>query len=190
MNQSEQIDQLMLSLNKAQADISDPVKNKTNPAFKNKYADLGQVWDVVKPINKEHGLVLVVLPSEPADGDGVSIDYLLGHVSGQFLTGKFSGPIGKRDMQGVGGGITYGTRYILNSLYGLAADDDDGNSAVAKAKPAAPVKPMATTAQIVAYTKLWVEKYGADKAMPNGMGEWTEERIKSEYTALKAVVPT
>ena len=169
MNQSEQIDQLLLAMNKAQADISDPVKNKTNPAFKNRYADLAQVWDVVKPINKEHGLVLAILPSEPEDGDGVSIDYLLG----------------KRDMQGVGGGITYGTRYILNSLYGLAADDDDGNSAVAKAK-AAQEKPLATEAQIDAYTKTWVEKYGPDVLVPR-VQKWTQELIKEEYVRLREV---
>ena len=45
--------------------------------------------------------------------------------------------VSKNDMQGYGSAVTYGRRYGLMSLAGIAPEDDDGNAA-AKAPPQEP----------------------------------------------------
>lgn len=135
MRQSENLDMLFAALSKAQVDISDPKKNALNPAFRNRYADVGQVWDVVKPVLGAHQLTLFLLPAESEQGQ-VAMEYLLGHwPSGQYISGRAVAPLTKQDLQGYGAALTYLTRYINTALFGLAAEDDDGNSAVATPAP-------------------------------------------------------
>ena len=38
-------------------------------------------------------------------------------------------PIAKKDAHGIGAATTYGRRYLLSSMVGVAQADDDGNGA-------------------------------------------------------------
>ena len=115
---------------KAFAQIEGAVKGKTNPAFRSKYADLAAVVDAIKPALAEHGLFFRQI-THPADG-GVCIETVIHHASGESLAcGPLFMPASKQDAQGFGSAMTYARRYSLMAAFGVPAEDDDGNSAVA-----------------------------------------------------------
>jgi hypothetical protein len=110
------------------------VKGKTNPAFRSKYADLAAVVDAIKPALAEHGLWFRQI-THPADG-GVCVETVIHHSSGESLAcGPLFLPASKQDAQGFGSAMTYARRYSLMAAFGVPAEDDDANGAVAS-KPA------------------------------------------------------
>ena len=112
------------------AKIEGAVKGKTNPAFRSKYADLAAVVDAIKPALAEHGLWFRQV-THPADG-GVCIETVIHHSSGESLAcGPLYVPASKQDAQGFGSALTYCRRYSLMAAFGVPAEDDDGNAAVA-----------------------------------------------------------
>ncbi len=116
------------------AKIEGAVKDKTNPAFRSKYADLAAVVDAIKPALSEHGLWFRQI-THPADG-GVCVETVIHHSSGESLAcGPLFLPASKQDAQGFGSALTYCRRYSLMAAFGVPAEDDDGNDAVAR-KPA------------------------------------------------------
>jgi hypothetical protein len=112
------------------AKIEGAVKGKTNPAFRSKYADLSSVVDAIKPALSEHGLWFRQI-THPADG-GVCVETVIHHASGEFLAcGPLFVPASKQDAQGFGSAMTYARRYSLMAAFGVPAEDDDANGAVA-----------------------------------------------------------
>lgn len=115
---------------KAFAQIEGAVKGKTNPAFRSKYADLAAVVDAIKPALAEHGLFFRQV-THNAEG-GVCIETIIHHASGESLAcGPLFVPASKHDAQGYGSALTYARRYSLMAAFGVPAEDDDGNAAVA-----------------------------------------------------------
>lgn len=135
---SSDVDKIVPALLKAE--MGTVVKNSTNPHFKNRYADLNAVLDVIQPALRAVG-ILILQPTgrgnEAATVAKVTTVFL--HESGQWLSCDVYLPLAKSDPQGMGSAISYGRRYGLLALAGLAAEDDDGNAAVHHAKPIAPV---------------------------------------------------
>jgi len=130
MNKSENITELAAALAKAQAVIEGAVKDKANPAFRSKYADLGACWDAIRQPFAENGLSVVQLP---ARGEGcVEVETVLMHSSGQWLSGTFAIPVTKADAHGVMSATTYARRGALMAIAGIAPVDDDGNGATDK----------------------------------------------------------
>lgn len=131
-----EINELAKAFAKAQSEMTNAVKDSSNPYFKSKYADLTSVRAVVMPPLSKNGLSVVQLPGTDESG-AVYVKTVLMHESGQFL--EFDGPHvrpAKQDAQGVGSVITYLRRYNLVSLCGIASEDDDGNEASFKPAPA------------------------------------------------------
>jgi hypothetical protein len=62
--------------------------------------------------------------------NGVSVETMLLHSSGQFMVASTWVPIAKADAHGIGSALTYARRYGIMSLLCLATEDDDGNAAV------------------------------------------------------------
>lgn len=140
MKQSESIATLAAAFAKAQAAMEGAKKDAVNPFFKSKYADLGEVWRVVKEAFAPHGLSVIQLPETGDDGT-VTLTTTLLHESGEWLSGTMPVRVAKDDPQGVGSGLTYARRYALAALCGVVADaDDDGEVAMDRngAKPQAP----------------------------------------------------
>lgn len=135
MNKSETITELCAALTQALDLIEKADKDKENPHFRSKYADLGNVIDAIKPALVAHGLSFTQLIHD-AD-NAAKVETLILHKSGEFLScGTASVPVSKNDAQGYGSALTYARRYSLSAAFGVAPEDDDGNAA-AKAKPAA-----------------------------------------------------
>ena len=145
MIQSESIGKLAEALSKAQAVMEGASKDSSNPFFKSKYADLSAVWDACRKPLTDNGLSVVqtsvFIPEHP---DMVCIETTLMHSSGEWKAGRLAVKPVKSDPQSVGSCITYLRRYSLQSMAGIAPEDDDGNAASGKVeekKKAAPVEP-------------------------------------------------
>ena len=105
------------------------LKDKTNPAFRSKYADLGACIDAVEDALLAEGIALYQETFH--DEAGVTLETVMLHESGESLRcGKLHVPASKRDPQGFGSALTYARRYSLMAACGIAAEDDDGNAAV------------------------------------------------------------
>jgi len=127
-NRSRDLDKLAAALAKAQGEIEGAVKDKSNPAFRSKYADLGAVWDAIREPFSKNGLSVVQFPRR--DGSSVEVETILLHASGQWMSGSFSVPTAKQDAHGFGSATTYARRFSLSAVCGVAPVDDDGNAAV------------------------------------------------------------
>lgn len=141
MEMSEGIDLIAKALPKAQAAMGEVFKNANNPAFKTKYADLAAVIEAVLPALNANGISLL----QPAgfDGERVKVGTMLLHESGQWVRCAISFPLAKRDAHGIGSAITYGRRYGLQAMSGVAQMEDDGNAAAGKTPLAdAPAKQL------------------------------------------------
>lgn len=120
---------IVAALAKALPELESAKKNKANPAFKSKFADLGAVIEAIEPI-RAHGLWYRQVQHERDDGAQIETIYI--HESGEQLTaGSLFMPASKKDAQGFGSALTYCRRYSLQTAFGLATEDDDGNAAVA-----------------------------------------------------------
>jgi len=146
MRSSENIADLATALSKAQAEIEGAVKDKANPAFRSRYADLGNVWDAIRIPLTKNGLSVVQMPSmQEGNGEPLLITRLM-HSSGQWLEGSYPLRPSKADPQGYGSAITYARRYALMAVLGVAPEDDDGNAASGRKPEAAQAAPAAKPA--------------------------------------------
>ena len=118
------------ALAKAQAKIEGALKDKTNPGFKSKYADLGAVWEACREPLTSNGIAVMQFPDYDAENGIVSLQTILTHTDGYDKDFMLSIPVSKRDAQGIGSAITYARRYALMAAVGIAPEDDDGNAAV------------------------------------------------------------
>lgn len=111
----------------AQSEIQNPTKNKQNPHLKNWYADITAVLGAVLPVFTKHKLAVTQLPCE-LDGEPALLTLVL-HDSGEWLeTVTKIRPV-KTDPQSIGSAQSYARRYALQSVAGVAADDDDDGNA-------------------------------------------------------------
>jgi hypothetical protein len=135
------LNELFAALAKAQGEMGNAVKDSLNPHFKSKYADLAAVWDAIRAPLSRHGLAVVQLPVE-LNGKPF-LRTVLGHASGQSIESLTPLIISKNDAQGFGSSLTYGRRFSLMAIVGIApAEDDDGNAAVGRQAAPAPVTPV------------------------------------------------
>ena len=131
-------------LAEVQDKMAQPTLNAVNPHFKNKYADLSELWRVVREATKGTGLF--VRHEVMWEGDKPQSVATVANYGGQQVT-MASVPVnlfGKP--QEVGSAITYAKRYSLAMAFGLAADEDDDGEAAIKAayqpKPARNPEPQ------------------------------------------------
>lgn len=135
----------------AQSHMDGVKKNATNPHFKKKYADLGAVCDAV--MDKLSAQSIGVVQSPTSDENGVGVETMLVHESGQWLSGSYTLPLAKSDPQAAGSAITYARRYALLAIFGLAPEDDDGNAATLK-KPIEPEPKLLSSDDLIAQQKI------------------------------------
>ena len=120
---------------KAKKEFAPALKNSVNPHLKNRYADLSACLEAVDDALLNNGIALIQQTRECETG--VSVETIFLHESGEQLSaGIFNVPAAKQDPQGYGSALTYCRRYSLMAACGIAAEDDDGNAASRKPKPA------------------------------------------------------
>ena len=120
--------ELIAALAAALPEVEGASKDKNNPHFKTKYADLSSVIEAIRPVAAQ-GLWFRQSPIEHEKGACIETFYV--HSSGQEMSaGKCYVPASKNDAQGFGSAMTYCRRYGLLAAFGIAPEDDDGNAAI------------------------------------------------------------
>jgi len=133
MNRSDQINELFSALAKAQGEIRPASMDATNPHFRTRYATLTAIQEACRGPLSKHGLS--VIQSVESTDNGFSIETMLAHSSGQWISSNFKLLIGKQDMQGLGAAVTYARRYSIAAMVGIVSDEDDDANSVSKSQP-------------------------------------------------------
>lgn len=133
MTKSESIAELAKALAKAQGEITGAIKDADNPFFNSRYADLASVWDACRLPLSRNGLSIVQMPEVLETG--ITVETMLLHASGEFISSTITMKPMKPDPQGIGSCVTYARRYALSAMVGIAPEDDDGNAASGRDKP-------------------------------------------------------
>lgn len=134
MHTSDTIAAIAAALAKAQAELTNTHKDQKANAGKAqyRYANIASVLDDVRPVLARHALAVV--QGVGRDGEDVAITTRIVHESGEWIESMLPLPVDRMGgIQGVGSAITYGRRYALQAMLGIASDDDDG--AAAQAQP-------------------------------------------------------
>lgn len=150
---------LAAALAKAQGAMEGAAKDSLNPFFKSKYADLASVWGAIRKPLSDNGLSVVQLLSStgdtvrvagvktdrngvphPVEYDAVRVTVRtrLMHESGEYLDSELTILAGEATAQAFGSAATYGRRYALAAICGVAPEDDDGEAAQARRPDASP----------------------------------------------------
>jgi len=117
---------LFAALAKAQSQMAGAAKDSVNPHFKSHYADLASCWDACrKPLTDNQ---LTILQPVKADGVNVTVTTILAHSSGEWISESLTMTAGANTPQAIGSTITYGRRYGLCAMVGIAPEDDDGEA--------------------------------------------------------------
>ena len=135
---SEQTEDLMIALAKAQAKFGAAIKGSVNPAFRSKYADITSIIDATLEHLNAEGIVLMQHPSLEFKGEGDSREAFVTMTTrvqfkGQWMESDLSAPAAMRDRfdaQSVGSACTYLSRYQMQNILVVPREDDDGQKAV------------------------------------------------------------
>lgn len=151
LKQSEQLNELAAAMSKLQSEIRDAEKD--NQGYGYKYADLGTVLSLIRPLLAKNGLSFQQHIGNA--NDKVVVETIVMHSSGQWISSELAMPeVQSKSMnaaQGIGSVITYGRRYALTAIFGITQVDDDGSAGksepvkaqTAQPKPQAASKPPA-----------------------------------------------
>ena len=107
------------------------VKNSIGVFFfyKSPYSTVSDCLAAVLPALNKNGLCLIQGSEYDALTKSFFVTTHLVHTSGEWMKSKIFVPIGQKwDAQAVGIATTYGRRYLLAAMCGLAQADDDANS--------------------------------------------------------------
>jgi len=142
--------------------------------FSYEYADLTDIAKSLMPLLGAHGLSFIAKPTLQ-DGQFV-LAYSLLHESGEREDGAYPLPAGGNP-QAIGSAISYGRRYCLCAVTGVApgGSDDDGQAA---SQPAAKPEPEPTRRMGLAVTQAQLSKM---HACFNDLGI-TDRQERLDYT--------
>jgi hypothetical protein len=178
---------LFAAIAQAQVEVENATKASMNPHFKNRYADLAEVLNTVRPVFARHGLAII--QSVSSDQQLVTVTTTIAHKEGGYVTSSLSCASPTSKVQDLGSIVTYLRRYSVAAMTSISQEDDDGNAAShrpAKA-PTEPQKPAPTQALTDAAT---VAQGGTEalKAWFGGLTKSQREAISAtpDWTAIKA----
>ena len=115
---------------------------KSSQGYNYQYVDLAAVWDAIRKPLTANGLAVAQTTTYTASGDPVIVTTLL-HASGEWMRGELLVRPAKADPQSLGSAITYGRRYALMGVVGVAPADDDGVAASADGNTKSAARPKA-----------------------------------------------
>jgi hypothetical protein len=131
MKMSEDITEFAAAFAKAQGMIENAKRDRENTFFKNKFADLASIREAIREPMAANDLSMLQFPR--TRDNGVEIETMLLHKSGQYMSETTFWPASKVDVHGLASALTYGRRQSAMAILGVAPDDDDdGNAAVEK----------------------------------------------------------
>lgn len=138
-----------------QSEVGKMSKDKANPFFHSKYADLNQILDNLNPLFEKHKIG-VNQPLTNVDGRP-ALALVIEDLESEEIRREIVTLPDLQDPQKMGSSTTYYRRYSLVSYFRLQTEeDDDGNKASGNNVVKVPYKP-------VAVKKAEFEKNKADK---------------------------
>lgn len=168
MQKSESIKNIATALIIFHVKVDKIKKDAINPFFKNKYASLSNILEVINDPLNESGLSFVQMPS----GINELVTILMHSESGEFIQSSYEMRPVKDDPQGRGSCLTYQRRYALSAILGLNIDDDDDANL-------ASVQPKENQNRNDA------QKLAMDKLVTDAIGKLTGCKTVADLTALK-----
>jgi len=116
----------------ALAELSNVPRSRTANAgtYSYSFADLGDVFDIVRPVLAKYGLAVDHDVAQP-DFNHVTATTVFLHGDEEYRTSPVT-LSHQPTPQGFGSALTYARRYSLTAACGLATEDDDGASAAPK----------------------------------------------------------
>lgn len=128
---------VLAALLKVQEEIKNPENSANNPFAKSKYAPLNEILNMVRPLFNKNGLIL--LQNTGTTTEGAYVQTIIAHKDGEVLEfdrlclkdARMSNPV-----QAMGSAITYGRRYQLTSILGIAGEEDTDGTIEHKENPA------------------------------------------------------
>jgi hypothetical protein len=130
------------------------------------------------------------------------VETIIHHSSGESMAcGPLFVPASKQDAQGFGSAMTYARRYSLMAAFGVPAEDDDGNAAVATKPVTKPAERVNDTEAKVILDSLREAAMGGPESLqarfesiPNSTAKaavWTQHResLKSVASGVFPAVP-
>ena len=131
---SEKIGDLTAALAKAQGKITGATKSVTGQIHNRKYAyaDLANVYEACRDQLSENGIAVIQFVHGGQGNESVTVTTML-TLGEQWLRSSLTLQPEMATAQGIGSAITYGRRYQLAAMVGVAPEDDDGRAASAPA---------------------------------------------------------
>lgn len=130
MSTSDNINEIAAALSKAQGEIKNPkkdktakVQTKTGKDYEYSYSDLASLRDAVTPALSKHGIAVVQFTEVIAAG--IILHTRLAHSSGQWIESTYPIEATTDRPQAIGSALSFGRRYCLASICGVASEDDD-----------------------------------------------------------------
>ena len=128
---SIEIDKLASALARAQSEMKGAKSKSKNPFYNSNYADLYTVIEACMPALNKNGLSVIQGNRFCTVTNGFYVTTMLLHASGQWIKSEVRMALGqKRDAHAIGAACTYGRRYGLAAMTGIAQHDDEGNALV------------------------------------------------------------
>ena len=201
MNKSEQINELIGALAKAQAGLSAPEKNrsvevsmKSGGKYSFRYTTLDYIIEHVRAALTANG-IWFVQTLEQSDGKYRLIT-TLAHSSGQWIASETPLMVDGGNNQAFGSALSYMRRYALQSILGLCSEEDDdgnagdGNEARERGNAKPEPKKPATDAKLEAAKKFTDQAIVEIGSRKNGaeVDEWLSLNAKM-VAALKSGYP-
>ena len=127
MDRSESIKELASALCKAQSELDNASKSTSGHGYK--YADLGEIIDILTPVLSKYGLAHM---QSPVMVDGKAcLETIIMHESGEYIANTALMAHAKlhkgNEAQMMGATIAYQRRYSLKSMFGIAEVDEESN---------------------------------------------------------------
>ena len=186
------------ALARAQAGVRKVIKNRVNPAFKSRYADLEAILDAVRPSLNAQG-IFISQDVENEPGAVSCLTILTSRDGARVSGGKITIPLPKDSRnaaQALGSAITYARRYSISAVLSISSDDDDDGNAVqagAAEAPAPSISPaeverLDRIAQqgIAAYSEAWKAMPASQKKELQKSG-WHDELKRRASVADQAI---
>ena len=139
MKRSESIKEISVAMAQFLGEVENTSKDKEGYGYK--YADLGQLLSLCRPLLSRNKLAIFQSVENPeGNEDRCCVHTLLSHESGEWIETQLSMPVfagkGMNSAQCMGSVATYARRYALSAMLGITQEDDDGRSGGSKPQEA------------------------------------------------------
>lgn len=139
MKMSNSITKISPALLAVQKEIKNTKQTAENPFYHSTYTPLNEMITDLRKIYNAHGIAIM----QDLSNDCVSV--LLLHESGEWIQQDgMHLPIERQTPQGAGSAVTYGRRYTLAAMAGIASEEDDDGNHSEKPKPLLAIEKEAT----------------------------------------------